>query len=251
MKQQIAFDAEISHCPLCGRLKVAGMPLHTKYKMMHEDVCEFAPGSELSYIYCPCGMIYVSTYFTAAQSLDFYTSGDYRVFTHTSNDAEKAIASEAEHATPIIMELYANLDKVGSVLDIGCSSGELLAQIRLMYDCEVTGLEWNKHMAEYCKAERGIPCYADFSELGGARYDLIILSHVLEHTLEPLDLLANIKAHLSPEGSALIQVPILMPGVPHPLVFTEASAIYTLTRAGLQISDINYERHLTLWARNP
>lgn len=254
VKYSIVFDSPVTHCPLCCRLSVAASDLPIRYRLINEELFEFAEGSDLAYKICLCGMIYAKDYFSPDRAREFYANGDYRLLTNAGNSrgiSPSVLKSEAEHATPLIMEIYARLDKIGSVLDIGCSSGELLDQLRLFYDCRPAGLEWNTRMADYCVNERDIPCYADFDQLGGAQYDLIVLSHVLEHTLEPIDLLASMKAHLAPGGLALIQVPILMPGVPHPLVFTEASAIYTLTVAHLAIDGVNNERHFTMWGRSP
>jgi len=98
--------------------------------------------------------------------------------------------------------------------------------------------------ADECN-KRGIKCYASMDEVT-EHYSLIILSHVLEHTLKPMELLREIYNHLN--GRLIVQVPLMMPGVPHPLVFTEASAVLMLERAGYRILSSRAGQHFTIWA---
>jgi hypothetical protein len=104
-------------------------------------------------------------------------------------------------------------------------------------------------MRDACQKDHGIKCFADMSEVDGY-YGLIVLSHVLEHTLQPMPLLSDIYDRLS--GQLLLQVPLLMPGIPHPLVFTESSAVWMVNRAGYDVLKASaFERYFTVWAGKP
>jgi hypothetical protein len=61
-----------------------------------------------------------------------------------------------------------------------------------------------------------------------------------------MELLREIYTHLT--GRLFVQVPLIMPGIAHPLVFTEASAVLMLERAGYKILSSRAEQHFSIWA---
>jgi len=80
----------------------------------------------------------------------------------------------------------ANLSRFGSVLEIGCALGDILAKIRTDYaDIRVSGLEASSKMAAYVR-ERGIPCTTDPKELDHS-VDFVFANHVFEHFQNPGD----------------------------------------------------------------
>ena len=97
---------------------------------------------------------------------------------------------------------------VGSVLDIGCGSGDFLVEARAL-GLEVHGIEMGDPAAETARA-RGLACEGD-GMAGLARieqqYDVIRLSHVLEHLDEPLEALRAIAKKLSERGVLILRAP--------------------------------------------
>jgi ubiquinone/menaquinone biosynthesis C-methylase UbiE len=57
----------------------------------------------------------------------------------------------------------------------------------------------------------GVEFVSDLSELSGQQFDAVILSHVLEHLLEPSQMLAKLRTLLKPQGKLLILVPLESP----------------------------------------
>ena len=60
-------------------------------------------------------------------------------------------------------------------------------------------------------AGRGSSLFSDLQELSGQQFDLVILSHVMEHLLEPAKMLEQIGRLLKPEGEFLVIVPLEAP----------------------------------------
>lgn len=98
-----------------------------------------------------------------------------------------------------------------TVLDIGCSDG-LLADIisdRVGY----TGVDYNQSQIDFCKSKGLIAHVVDLKEgklpLKDSAYDLVVLSHVLEHlqSYEQQNLMKEVCRVLKPGGRVLIFAP--------------------------------------------
>ncbi len=113
--------------------------------------------------------------------------------------------------------------------------------------------------------------YGDAAEIGGQRFDLICMFHVLEHILDPLPFLARWAALLGPGGRLIIEVPSLddplrgLYAVPayedflfqrqHPYCYAASSLRRLLEGAGYGVGSMIHhqryglENHLT-WMRH-
>lgn len=85
------------------------------------------------------------------------------------------------------------------VLDFGGDSGQLLPE----------GLGRERHVFEISDAEpvSGITKLSDENNLQAHSYDLVVLSHVLEHTPDPVSLLRKVASLLKPGGWVYVEVP--------------------------------------------
>lgn len=95
----------------------------------------------------------------------------------------------------------------GRVLDIGCNAGYAL-DVFQERGWEVTGIEPNQSTAKFARERLGATIYSDISLIPkGETFDVILLSHVLEHIREPNEFLRGAATHLKPQGVFYIQVP--------------------------------------------
>jgi SAM-dependent methyltransferase len=88
--------------------------------------------------------------------------------------------------------------------------------------------------------------------IGGRKFDVVLLSHVLEHCIDPAAALSNVKSLLAPGGTAILEVPnnaalgfqMYGPGwffadIPrHLQFFTENSLMRALGQAGLHVTQV-------------
>lgn len=151
-------------------------------------------------------------------------------------------------------------DRLGSrarICDLGCGSGELLARLALLgYD--VTGVEPDSRAREVA-IQRGVKVFAGTAEempeeVNGERFDCIVMSHVLEHTLDPRLALINAMRLLTKHGILIIETPnneakglqragIVWPwlDVPRHLnFFTSQSLQAVCTIQGLRVRELQY-----------
>jgi SAM-dependent methyltransferase len=99
------------------------------------------------------------------------------------------------------------------MLEIGCAGGHFLSYAR---ECgwNVTGVELNTDMAGRARINFGLDVHSLSVEdlpgpLVGQRFDVVYMSHVLEHLLEPDSALGKIRKLLSPDGALVLRVPNL------------------------------------------
>ena len=96
----------------------------------------------------------------------------------------------------------------GRLLDIGCGNGAIL-QLARREGWEVAGTELEPGHAALLRDRLGLDVYtgtlADVP--ANARFDVIVMRHVLEHVPDPLGTLAGIAGRLAPGGLALLEFP--------------------------------------------
>ena len=96
-----------------------------------------------------------------------------------------------------------------TVLDIGCAEGSLLDVFRKRH-WTVEGIEPTAVFAAWGRQTYGVPItQGEFTSeaMDNRSFDLVILSHVLEHAYDPFALLRVAAQHISPAGHLLIEVP--------------------------------------------
>jgi SAM-dependent methyltransferase len=94
------------------------------------------------------------------------------------------------------------------ILEAGCMYGYLLEVLKDEH--EVSGIEIGEEPVKHC-IEKGLNVkdisVESFLEQENGQYDVIILSHVLEHLTDPAAVLSGLSGLLSPGGMLVICVP--------------------------------------------
>ena len=95
------------------------------------------------------------------------------------------------------------------ILDIGSGLGVFLAQIKLQTDWNCKAIEPDPQMALHLSNDLKIKTYNDdLRKLDlDERFDIITLNKVLEHILDPMEVLASCNRYLENEGFVYIEVP--------------------------------------------
>jgi len=108
-------------------------------------------------------------------------------------------------------QVYSDVEKIrkpdGLMLDIGCSYGESMMFFEkkgwktIGIDICETSVKWAK--------DRGLNCIFTSVEnyTPAKKFDVIVMSHVLEHFTDPVTVLRKIKKWLKPDGIIHIRVP--------------------------------------------
>lgn len=113
------------------------------------------------------------------------------------------------HARPEVVRLVPITAR--TILDVGCGAGGLSATLKARQAVEIHGVEIVEQAAEQarqhvdrvwnCEIEKALP------ELPEGYYDCIVIADVLEHLLDPLYVLTELKRKLAPNGRLIASIP--------------------------------------------
>jgi 2-polyprenyl-3-methyl-5-hydroxy-6-metoxy-1,4-benzoquinol methylase len=111
------------------------------------------------------------------------------------------------------LKLFRNFCPKGSVLDVGCSTGAFLFQLKTRFapQYETNGIDVAGPALDYAE-KQGVHVMRDSfltSDFQGKRFDAITFWAVIEHLDKPVDFLARAASLLKPSGLCFILVPNL------------------------------------------
>lgn len=139
-----------------------------------------------------CGLLYRTPTLPPSELERFYAVIDFRGWEITGY-----FRTERR-----VLEILRHLPKGSRILDFGCSSGRLLAELSQHYSCY--GVEINEAAASEA-ARKGLTILRaeDLETPDLPKFDAIVLVDVFEHVSQPLDLLRKLSQRLM-DGGALI-----------------------------------------------
>lgn len=93
------------------------------------------------------------------------------------------------------------------ILDVGCGSGEFLIDLQQIGFCHLLGVDL--YIDQDLIYENGIKVIKGTLEAIHPGWDVIMFHHSFEHMPQPLKTLQTVSRLLSPQGVALIRIPIV------------------------------------------
>lgn len=177
-------------------------------------------------------------------------------------------ADYRDFRVPPFLVKFLGRDQGAAILDFGCGFGQLAEALVRLGFTRVEGLDVAPAAMAHCRSV-GLLCHDGrdpaFYESHQARYDYVVLSHVVEHFPkdEIIPLLARVRGLLRPTGAAVVIVPNAQSHTgaywayedfTHYTLFTAGSLFYVLMAAGfndVQMLDPDSLEGLALWKRLP
>lgn len=147
-----------------------------------------------------CGWIFKDVAFTTDELNRLYNAAG----PVASAEAEALADKNAEYRSRRIFEAVRPwLPARGRILDVGGRRGELMrAFFERGYDITVVDMDGGAPISPRVRKVQ-----APFTSFAEAAYDLVSMSHVLEHITSPIDFLAHARRLLAPNGLLFIEVP--------------------------------------------
>ncbi|MDR1021813.1 MAG: class I SAM-dependent methyltransferase, partial [Prevotellaceae bacterium] len=99
-----------------------------------------------------------------------------------------------------------DLSKLENIVEIGCGAGGILVPFKEIGKT-VSGCDFDKDYLEYGKQKGLNLIYGSSDQIQNNSADLVILSHVMEHLLHPIDEMKAIIGKIKPEKYILVEVP--------------------------------------------
>ena len=103
------------------------------------------------------------------------------------------------------------LPKGSKILDVGCATGVFLDMMR-KFEWEVEGVEVSNELASYAHEKFNLKVHVrDITKenLNSGPFQVITMFDVIEHVVNPVEVIEAIHEHLNPGGIALIYTPNL------------------------------------------
>ena len=184
-------------CTICGSDKVA------RRQAMHSRFPAFRKRKLVT-----CGECSAKTVFPIPNETELAEiNRTYWESTGTdSASARKGLLELSKHRVNYLVSQCGSLD-AKRILDIGAGHAYPYDAIRLLgCNTDYAAVESDEHMRDELSA-KGITAYADLTDVSGKHFDLIILSHVVEHVQSPVEFLKQASDCLSEDGLLFIEVP--------------------------------------------
>jgi hypothetical protein len=210
--------SQLSACPVCkGRSVREAIESDWGSITIHYSVCD------------ECGQLFLNPRMSDKQTTEYYTSGLYRDVTENGiNDANLKTQQERANKQYELISDY--LGHPRSNLEIGCSAGCWLEKVNAP---DSQGVEPDERYHSL-PASSKYPMVTDIAFVDYRPFDLISMSHVLEHFNHPLDYLTNLVEHYAgPHSRFMIEVPnadfLWGMSLNHPMAFnlTTLSNLFT------------------------
>jgi 2-polyprenyl-3-methyl-5-hydroxy-6-metoxy-1,4-benzoquinol methylase len=224
-------------CPLCGG---QNSRLFNRQKFRGQAV--------INRICQNCGLVYQSPRMSAIEAAEFYQAEYRQLYQGDENPIARDFSTQTARAESLLGFVRSEIKAVSRHLDIGCSTGLVLQHFNKQYGCHMAGIEPGDAYRNYA-GQQGIKVYRVLDELehaGEERFDLISMSHVLEHLPDPVGYLAHLHAGLlDSHGWLLLEVPNLYAHdsfeIAHLVSFSSHTLTQTVEKAGFDI--VKLERH--------
>lgn len=110
------------------------------------------------------------------------------------------------------VDVFTLIENNSKVLDVGCSSGKLAERLKKEKNCFVVGIERDSDLASKAQARCDKLVKADISQLkelpfSQNYFDCIVFADILEHIVNPDEVLLKLRGYLADEGYIVLSVP--------------------------------------------
>lgn len=228
MNDQVTLNFEVLNtCPVCGSQDIS-----PAYKDNYKGM------GEIYQFFCAdCHLIFLNPRMTDEQTAEYY-AGMYRDTIEQNVDgiSDVDLIRQSKRAQIQVQIIKNFIEGCSTNLEIGCSAGYLLDGIHKLGVPECIGIEPDVRY-HWLEPARYYKLHKDINDVKPRVFDLVTMSHSLEHFNHPLQFLQNvIRGYAHPGTMFMIEVPnteyYQCFGIVHPMNFTAETLNGLFNRAG-------------------
>lgn len=195
------------HCPVCQTEKKNKIYEQKFYNILGIDIKEFVQ----TLVSCKkCGMVYVKKFLNNEALGEFYSCMSNYEFENNNFEFTSDFKELAKRQYEYLKKKL-DFNKINSILDIGCSNGYTLS-LFLNDNIEVLGVEPSQKLKEIAKEKYNVSVKTRFFNKNidiDQKFNLIILSHIVEHLMYPSEFIKSLRKNLSQNDFIFIEVPTI------------------------------------------
>jgi SAM-dependent methyltransferase len=195
-------------------------------------------------ILCPkCGIVRAQYMFDQESLVEFYKN-EYRqiyIWRNVSDgeDIRELFRKQQKRGNRYIAKLEGNkinLSSINKVCEVGSACGGILLPFKNIGK-KVVGCDFERDYLDHGR-KKGLDLRfgdIDSVKISDSSQDIIILSHVLEHLLNPIGELNTIVEKLKKGGYLLVEVPSVLNLYTNPLSYFQNAHVYNFAKKNLEV----------------
>ena len=191
---------KISRCPICNSVHFSLLISTMDFSSVKNEKFSYAQCSD-------CGVYFLFNRPTEDEIGNYYDR-DYQPYVSWYNFLTEKFIS---YRTKKEVRLFGKLNKgAKKLLDVGCSWGKYIKDMHDYGGFSVIGVEFNKKMCSVGQNKLGLDIrHGNLIEqkFDDNSFDIIVLSHVIEHLYNPKEVIKEIYRILSLNGLVFIKTP--------------------------------------------
>ena len=237
-KFELSKENSQAKCIVCGSSRLRHF---SKYKTINVTEGMFI-GRRL--VRCQsCNHIQIDPMLIESELNEYYCSEQYwseKLSDERTNKLESKAFSQIAY-----LDTKIPLKDVLKVLDIGAGYGRFFQELKQLFpqrEFKFTAVEGGTDAVEHMKKNFEVKVFKSYHTVKG-KFDLIVISHFMEHMSNPAELMQIITKLLSATGACFIEVPnkdyiYRKSLIPHISFFSTESLSHCCTVNGLKLVDI-------------
>ena len=195
---------KLTDCPCCNNSQFETIAEYDRYGFYNPNV-----------ICKDCGLIFSNPMWTEESVSDFYEHHYRTIYSWGALKSIKETFKSFEDSSRILTTIndMIPLDSKMKILEVGCGGGWHLKKFKDNNFNNLTGIDLGSDYINYGKERYNIDLQNTAIDKLSDTYDLIILSHLLEHIIDLDSFIQQLSQRINPQGYLYIELPgILMTG---------------------------------------
>lgn len=182
-----------------------------------------------------CGMCYANTTASESDYEHYYSTFNY--YSGHPGMVKKEVSLRHEKIEDILREYSSEKQEI---IDVGFGNGELLQRLKQHGFSRISGMDPSAESVNMLK-KRGIKGFLgsvqqEIPKEHQEKYDIAIMTEVLEHLLSPAHAIQNLRSLLKPDGYVILTLPS----------FDDLSQYHLPLQNLINYEHINYYSHVSL-----